>query len=203
MDPLEVPCPACHSPIGTPCAAVKRSKKTVKVPASGHHIVRASKAAAVTSGRAKPSTAKVTRTNPPRGMRGQGRALSSTSTMLSKSQRVVLGGRLRALSYATYSDYLRGAHWQHFSTMVATPYRNCHVCGKSGSNLHHPDYSTLGRERPDDVVPLCDEHHEIVHRVHVAERRPLASCHIVVRQRHEAGLMLIQPVVRGARSPAA
>ena len=119
--------------------------------------------------------------------------LATPSKMLSKSQRVVLGGRLRVLSLSSYSEYLRTAHWQHFSTMVATPYRNCHVCGRSGSALHHPDYSTLGRERPDDVVPLCEEHHGIVHRVHVTEGRPLSSCHIVVRQRHEAGLMLIQP----------
>ena len=104
-----------------------------------------------------------------------------------ESQRVVLGGRLRALSLATYSDYLRSAHWQHFSTMVATPYRNCYVCGRTGSDLHHTDYSTLGRERADDVVPLCREHHVATHRVHYGERRPLVSAHITVRERHERG----------------
>lgn len=171
------------------------------MPSSGHHIVRVSKAAAVTSGRVRASTATRTRTEPPRKGRQQAHRLGDPSSTLSKSQRVVLGGRLRALSLATYSDYLRSAHWQHFSMMVATPYRNCHVCGRTGSDLHHPDYSVLGRERADDVVPLCEEHHGIVHRVHVLEHRPLSTCHVVVRQRHEAGLTLVQP--RRRSSPAA
>jgi len=204
MEPEDVPCPSCHATPGAPCSAVKRGRRTVKVPASGHHIVRASKARAASTGAVSPAAAMVTRTDAPKLNRKasaiQGVVVNDT---LLKGERVALGTRLRALSLGSYRDYLRSAHWQHFSTMVATPYRNCHVCGRTGGHLHHLDYSTLGREQPEDVVPLCNDHHEIVHSVHVLEWRPLATCHVVVRQRHAEGTTLIQPRSRSQHSPAA
>ena len=64
-----------------------------------------------------------------------------------------------------YRDYMNSAAWE----AVKRRYRNstlpqkCLVCGNSQVHLHHRSYDRLGRERLNDLVPLCQEHHRGVH----------------------------------------
>lgn len=80
-------------------------------------------------------------------------------------------GRFNVASFAqlgfnNYADYLSGVHWKRFKSA----YRKCKlrpqtclVCGDKDVDLHHQTYERLGRERFEDVVPLCRTHHEMVH----------------------------------------
>lgn len=183
-NPISAKCPACGAAPGVPCYPIRRGRKRVPVPASGHHLTRAGAAEhqAHTEGLRAASVVA-----PPRRIKAKDEPGVKKGRSLSRDQLERMGERLRILGHSDYTSYKRGAWWQHFSTSVATPYRNCYVCGRTGSDLHHTDYSTLGRERADDVVPLCREHHVATHRVHYGERRPLVSAHITVRERHERG----------------
>jgi len=64
-----------------------------------------------------------------------------------------------------YADYIWSAEWAE----VKRRYRasklpqKCVVCGSSHVDLHHRSYRRLGAERLNDLVPLCREHHMIVH----------------------------------------
>lgn len=39
----------------------------------------------------------------------------------------------------------------------------CVVCGAPEVDLHHLDYDHLGRERLEDLLAMCDVHHEALH----------------------------------------
>ena len=63
--------------------------------------------------------------------------------------------------------------------------RTCHVCGASDViELHHRSYARLGGETLDDLVPLCDDHHDEVHRLEHGDGHDLWTAHEVVRERH-------------------
>jgi hypothetical protein len=72
---------------------------------------------------------------------------------------------LTALGFATYGDYLAGEHWKQFkaSYRASGLSMECAVCCGKPIQLHHHDYSRLGKEKLEDVTPLCREHHEGVH----------------------------------------
>lgn len=164
---------------------MKHGKKWRPVPVTGVHITRTSKARAPAKAARQQPSALTVRFDPAEQTRGGRRVVGKRRT-LSPDQARRLRGRLKALGFEDYGAYRRASWWQRFSTSIATPYRNCFVCGRTGSDLHHLDYATLGREQPDDVVPLCDEHHVATHHVHGVERRPLVSAHLVVRDRYVA-----------------
>lgn len=69
----------------------------------------------------------------------------------------------------------------------------CAVCGsRTDLELHHHDYQRLGRERYEDLVPLCAAHHRHVHDVYDASRtwrrvgRRAASAGIIAAMRTTA-----------------
>jgi hypothetical protein len=74
--------------------------------------------------------------------------------------------RLRLLGHTTYEAYLQSPHWQRFKKAYETIGASvrCAACGSSHFQLHHRTYERLGRELTDDVVPLCETHHEAVHK---------------------------------------
>jgi hypothetical protein len=74
-------------------------------------------------------------------------------------------GKLRALGYGSYAEYLRSEHW----AAIKAKYRaskmpqRCVVCGEGWVDLHHRSYKRIGQEHLHDLVPLCRAHHNEVH----------------------------------------
>jgi hypothetical protein len=63
--------------------------------------------------------------------------------------------------------YLRSHHWRKASQeqMRRAGYM-CEYpgCGRPAKVVHHLNYSKLGHEGPEDLMALCNEHHEQMHR---------------------------------------
>ena len=60
-------------------------------------------------------------------------------------------------------------HWRDVFVAVHGIEPVCAVCGEPWTlrhgDLHHRTYDRLGHERFDDLIPLCRECHERVHRI--------------------------------------
>jgi len=74
------------------------------------------------------------------------------------------GEKLRRFGVQTYFEYTQSGHWK---TFVAKYHKHgCRACGEPGFvQLHHVSYDRLGREKPSDVIALCPNCHEKVHRI--------------------------------------
>lgn len=73
-----------------------------------------------------------------------------------------------------YGDYMASPQWRQRREAWLHEYRehngddpSCAICGQpwelKRDDLHHHDYSHLGSERFDDLVPLCRHDHDQVH----------------------------------------
>ena len=68
-----------------------------------------------------------------------------------------------------YPQYLKSEHWsnkkaQHFNK--APSRRKCFVCGtKDNLHVHHNTYENIGKEKLQDLVTLCGNHHFEVHTI--------------------------------------
>ena len=63
-----------------------------------------------------------------------------------------------------YEAYCQSEHWSKVRDRWRSgpgPHR-CYVCGDPRYQLHHATYARLGFEEPEDLVPLCDRHHQVV-----------------------------------------
>lgn len=86
--------------------------------------------------------------------------------------------RLRELGFASCSEYLQSEHWKRFKRRFFASGRStrCVVCcQKKRIEIHHCTYFRLGVELFDDVVPLCDDHHEAVHKWLTDNNKPVES----------------------------
>lgn len=86
------------------------------------------------------------------------------------------------MSHPGYDRYLRSSHWKRFRDGYWRRHeRRCWVCDATPKrlHLHHRDYACVGRERDDDVVPVCDRCHLLIHQ----NARWHADTHILLRQR--------------------
>jgi hypothetical protein len=80
-------------------------------------------------------------------------------------------GRLKALGFDSYDEYLCSPHWRGIRTQYRSAEdrpQNCINCGADRFELHHKTYERLGAEELDDLIPLCRDCHQLVH---VLERR--------------------------------
>lgn len=78
--------------------------------------------------------------------------------------------RIITLGYASYNDYIRSPAWRAVKRRYAEqqPWI-CNICGtEDGLQLHHRTYERVGEERLEDLMPLCEDCHEMVHTL---ERR--------------------------------
>jgi hypothetical protein len=68
-----------------------------------------------------------------------------------------------------YTDYLKTEHWdkkkkQHYKK--ARQRRKCFVCGSEDNlHVHHNTYENLNKEKLQDLVTLCKDHHFEVHDI--------------------------------------
>ena len=72
-----------------------------------------------------------------------------------------------ALREMPYTEYLQTSHWQDVRRMCfATHGWRCKVCDCLGPmHVHHLTYEHRGCEFPEEVIPLCPEHHKAEHAI--------------------------------------
>lgn len=69
---------------------------------------------------------------------------------------------------ASYQEYLKTEHWQKFKARALNHYgRKCYTCGEVNGriDLHHNNYLRLRDELLSDVIPLCQNCHELFHGI--------------------------------------
>ncbi len=78
-----------------------------------------------------------------------------------------------------YEEYLRSPRWRATRRRYKAqrPWA-CYVCGTTFRlHLHHRTYARLGREKLDDLVPLCHDHHKRVHELVSEKKATLYRAH--------------------------
>jgi hypothetical protein len=91
---------------------------------------------------------------------------------LTKDSFPVLCEDTKELCY-TYSEYLKSNHWhnlrlRYYASKLFTKNKRfpsgCHCCGFTGNlELHHRTYKYIGKERLQDLIPLCRRCHQDTH----------------------------------------
>lgn len=65
-----------------------------------------------------------------------------------------------------YADYLCSLAWRERRAVVLIlAHRRCIRCKRPAQQVHHTNYDRLGRESLADLEPLCNECHELEHRI--------------------------------------
>jgi 5-methylcytosine-specific restriction endonuclease McrA len=74
---------------------------------------------------------------------------------------------LAAVRAMPYRDYLRTDWWQRFrADALRRAGGRCQLCGGDGPlEVHHNTYARLGCERPEDVICICCDCHDLFHDV--------------------------------------
>lgn len=74
--------------------------------------------------------------------------------------------RVRELGYTNYADYIHSVRWYETRRRYRASDRpqDCQLCGGDKQiALHHLTYERVGNERLDDLLPLCNDCHQLVH----------------------------------------
>lgn len=80
--------------------------------------------------------------------------------------RPVTLARLRDLGHQTYESYLKSRHWARVRHLYRSSRPWVCLCGEHDRlQLHHKTYVRIGAERLDDLQPLCDRCHSLVHQL--------------------------------------
>lgn len=76
-----------------------------------------------------------------------------------------------------YEEYINGRAWAARRKCYYQSYEKvCTACGsKKKIHLHHHTYARLGSELDEDLVPLCEECHDALHRFHRAGKVSLTQ----------------------------
>lgn len=76
-----------------------------------------------------------------------------------------------------YANYMNSARWTAFREVaLARAKRRCRACSSPDDlHVHHLTYERLGNERLEDVVVLCENCHDIVHRIERTTSQDLIS----------------------------
>lgn len=68
-----------------------------------------------------------------------------------------------------YAAYRNSTHWRAFSSAMRDEVGACEECGITDTlNVHHKHYRSLGCERREDVLVLCERCH---HNEHILQDR--------------------------------
>ncbi len=72
-----------------------------------------------------------------------------------------------------YRKYLASPEWKAIAHETRIRYGNeCALCcSRFGLEVHHRHYQTVGRERPSDLVLLCQKHHRMFHGTEASDQR--------------------------------
>jgi len=102
-----------------------------------------------------------------------------------------------AESFKRFEDYYDHWLWSHAKTNYARHRpMECFICGDTHVEIHHLHYRTLGRERPDDLVALCEAHHREIERRIAARGWPREHAHHLYGfELGDRGLRRLDPTV--------
>jgi hypothetical protein len=77
-----------------------------------------------------------------------------------------LDGKVKPLGYPSYSAYLNSDHWHYVRAryLMSDRPQACVSCGKPHTLLHHLTYDNLGKERLNDLIPMCHRCHRNAHK---------------------------------------
>ena len=68
-------------------------------------------------------------------------------------------------SVYTLKEYYRTRHWQTVKKAYGSSKepKCCYICAKKERlNLYHKSYKRIGREKPEDLLPLCHTHYKAI-----------------------------------------
>lgn len=66
---------------------------------------------------------------------------------------------------SNYYKYLRSAWWKETRAHFLIENNQCYVCGKKKKlQVHHKTYKRVGKEQVEDLICLCKDCHEVVHK---------------------------------------
>ena len=86
---------------------------------------------------------------------------------------------LQRKTYGEYLNYLDSPEWNAFRTMIfAQRGRTCEKCGTNDGaerHVHHLTYKNLMREKPSDVLVLCEPCHSAIHAKKIRARASKAG----------------------------
>lgn len=74
--------------------------------------------------------------------------------------------RVRELGFSDYDEYIHSVRWYETRRRYRASNRpqDCQLCGSTKQiALHHLTYERVGNERLDDLLPLCNDCHQLVH----------------------------------------
>lgn len=73
--------------------------------------------------------------------------------------------RIAELRSMPYDEYRRTKEWKQRARATKTRAGNrCALCNKPGPlHAHHRTYERRGNERPDDLIALCPQCHQLYH----------------------------------------
>jgi hypothetical protein len=108
---------------------------------------------------------------------------------------------LKRLGYSGYNAYLASPAWRavRFRYIEERPWI-CHVCGKTEKlYLHHRTYERVGQEQLDDLMPLCDPCHGLVHSLEREGRASLDFQGVIDEERALEGRAFLADLERARR----
>ena len=96
--------------------------------------------------------------------------------------------KINSMGYSSYQEYLQSEHWQQFRKKYYRSKKTkkyCIICSTDevynfNIELHHKTYTRLGSELLSDVVPVCREHHELIHDIIRDKYRGDVGCTVYV-----------------------
>ena len=85
--------------------------------------------------------------------------------------------------FSTYPQYLKSDHWITTREKLLDFVTRCQVCGDRAEvfHIHHANYENLWEEKPEDLIVVCPECHEFIHKrnfVTIREARMNWSCEV-------------------------
>lgn len=88
--------------------------------------------------------------------------------------------RIRELGYKNWNAYCRSNKWvRRKARYWKTHEKKCWICGSEEAvHLHHVSYERIGRERDEDLLPLCRKHHRGLHTHMKHYRARLETAHL-------------------------
>ncbi len=94
----------------------------------------------------------------------------------------LLTRRSQALGYSGYYEYLYSPHWENIKSSFREGHSpKCFICASPKRlNLHHINYTNLGREKDEDLCWLCKTHHTYTHRMCKLHDVPLRRAHLIL-----------------------
>lgn len=101
----------------------------------------------------------------------------------------LLRDHLSQLGFRSYDEYLRSDHWRNVRRCCRNvkALQRCYICQSDMDiQLHHRNYTFLGREQASEVhlIALCGRHHQSLHQAFnvKVKKRPQTSLWYFTKQ---------------------